>query len=131
MMPYALYVGSARFDQDVIKPMMPRFNFGRVVEDEYRTLGWNVEHDQGSIFVSQVDYIESRLERLSIEQAGIHEAKTKLRQLIGKLRWVSGQSRLDVSYEELELSMAVSAPTVKEASRIPILKAIQKGRFMN
>ena len=90
MMPYALYVGSTRFDQEVIKPMMTRFNFGRVVEDEYRTLGWNVEHDQGSIFVSQVDYIESRLERLSIEQAGIHEAKTKLRQLIGKLRWVSG-----------------------------------------
>ena len=89
--------------------------------------------------MSQVDYIESRLERLNIEQAGLHEAKTKLteenksklRQLIGKLRWVSGQSRLDVSYEELELSMAVSAPTVKEAGRIPILKAIQKGRFMN
>ena len=27
----ALYVGSARFDQDVIKPMMTRFSFGRVV----------------------------------------------------------------------------------------------------
>ena len=75
MMPYALYVGSARFDQDVIKPMMPRFNFGRVVEDEYRTLRWNVEHEQGSIYVSQVDYIESRLERLNIEQAGLHEAR--------------------------------------------------------
>ena len=50
-----LYAGSARFDQDVIKPMLTRFNFGRVVEDEYRTLGCNVELDQGSIYVSQVD----------------------------------------------------------------------------
>ena len=118
----ALYAGNARFDQDVIKPMMTRFNFGRVVEEEYRTLGWNVEHDQGSIYVSQVHYIENRLERLEIEQDGLHEAKTKLteenksklRQLIGKLRWVSDQSRPDVSYEELELSMAASAPTVKD-----------------
>ena len=38
--------------------------------------------------------------------------KAKLRQLIGKIRWVSDQSRLDVSYEELELSMAASAPTI-------------------
>ena len=81
-----------------------------------------MEHDHGSIYVSQLDYIGSRLERLGIEQAGLHEAKTKLteenksklRQLIGKLRWVSDQSRPDVSYMELELSMAASAPTVKD-----------------
>ena len=48
----ALHVGGALFDQEVVKPMMTRFNFGRVVEDEYRTLGWNVEHDRGSIYVS-------------------------------------------------------------------------------
>ena len=35
----ALCAGSARFDQDVTKPMMIRFNFGRNVEDEYRTPG--------------------------------------------------------------------------------------------
>ena len=71
--------------------------------------------------MSQIDYIESRLEKLDIEQDGLHEAKTKLteenklklRQLIGKLRWVSDQSRPDVSYNELELSMAASEPTVK------------------
>ena len=118
----SLYPGNTRFDKDVIEPMMFRFNFGKVIEDEYRTLGWNVEHNQGNIYVSQVDYIESRLEKLDIEQDGLHEAKTelteenksKLRQLIGKLRWVSDQSRPDVSYEELELSMAASAPTVKD-----------------
>ena len=61
------------------------------------------------------------MERLNREQAGLHEAKTKLteenksklRQLIRKLRWVSDQSRPDVSYEELELSMTASDLTVK------------------
>ena len=118
----ALYGGNDRFDQDVIKPMMTRFQFGKVVEDEYRTLGWNVEHDNGNIYVSQADYIESRLNQLQIQQAGLHESKTKLteenkglmRQQIGKLRWVSDQSRPDISYEELELSMAASSPTVKD-----------------
>ena len=62
------------------------------------------------------------MERFNIEQAGLHEAKTKLteenksklKQLIGKLRWVSNQSIPDVGYKELELSMAVGAPAVKE-----------------
>ena len=118
----ALFGGGARFDQDIIKPMMQRFKFGKIVEDEYRTLGWNIQHDNGNIYVSQEDYIESRLDSLVIKQPGLHESKTKLteenkgklRQLIGKLRWVSDQSRPDCSYEELELSMAASSPTVKD-----------------
>ena len=82
-----------KFDQDVTDPVTTRFSFGKIVEDEDKTLGWNAEHDQGSTHVSQVDYIKSRLERLNMEQDGPHEAKTKLtdenkskpRQLIGKL----------------------------------------------
>ena len=42
-----------------------------------------------------MDYIGSRMERLDIEQAGLHEAKTKFT-------------------KELELSMVTSAPTVKD-----------------
>ena len=85
------------------------------------TCGWDVEHDQGSIYASQVNYIDRSLERLNIEQANHYEAKTKLaeenkpklRQHIGKLGWVSDQSRPDASYEELAFSMTASAPTDK------------------
>ena len=48
----ALFVGGARFDQDIIRPMMQRFKFGKIVVDEYITLGWNIQHDNGNINVS-------------------------------------------------------------------------------
>ena len=59
-----------------------------------------MEQDQGNIYVSQRGYLEKRLEKIHIEQAGLYKAKTKLtedskaklRQLIGKIRWVSDQS---------------------------------------
>ena len=54
-----------KFYQDVTKHMMTRLNFGRVAEDGHRTFGWDVEHDQGNIYVSQVNYIENKLERLN------------------------------------------------------------------
>ena len=81
-----------------------------------------MEQDHCNIYVSQRSYIERRLERIQIEQAGFYETKTKLtednkaklRQLIGRIRWVSDQSRPGMSYEELELSIAASAPTIKD-----------------
>ena len=72
--------------------------------------------------MSQEDYVKNRLEWLKIEQDGLYEAtikltkdnNVKLRQLIGRIKWVSDQSRPDVSYEDIELSMAIGNPTVKE-----------------
>ena len=101
----ALYGGSPSFYKDIIRPMMARFNAERRMEDEYRILDWNVKQDQGNIYVSQVDYVKNGLEWIKIQQAGLHEAttklteenKAKLRQLIGRIRWVSDQSRPDVS----------------------------------
>ena len=96
----ALYGGNNEFYKDVIKLMKAKFKLERRMEDEYRVLDWNVEQDQGNIYVSQEDYVKNRLEWLKIEQAGLHKAttkltednKAKLRQLIGRIRWVSDQS---------------------------------------
>ena len=74
----ALYGGSPSFYKDVIKPMIARFNVERRMEDEYRILDWNVQQDQGNIYVSQRSYVGKSLERIQIQQAGLYEAKTKL-----------------------------------------------------
>ena len=38
--------------------------------------------------------------------------KSKLRKIIGQLRWVTDQSRADGAYDELILSIQASKPTV-------------------
>ena len=62
------------------------------------------------------------MERLNREKAGLRKAKTKLteknksklKQLSGKLAWVSHQSKPNMDNEEWEMSKVASAPTVKD-----------------
>ena len=58
-----LYCGSDIFIESVIKLIFSIFKFGFITEDDaYKTLGWNIYHSSdGSIAVSQEDYVESRL----------------------------------------------------------------------
>ena len=114
------FCGSRTFEEEVIKPMFAKFKFGKVLDGDFKTLGWNVEHVQGKIYVSQTDYIHSKLDFLKVQQEGLHQEKTpltpenksELRKLVGKLRWCTDQSRPDGAWEELWLSMSVSNPTV-------------------
>ena len=131
----ALYGGDNEFYKDVIKPMKAKLKLEKRMEDEYRVLDWNVEQDQGNIYVSQEDFVKNRFEWLKIEQNGNNEAttkltddnKAKLRQHIGRIRWVFDQSRLDVSFEELKLSTAIGNPTVKEWNKVnEVIKSIKE-----
>ena len=131
----ALYGGDNEFYKDVIKPMKAKLKLEKRMEDEYRVLDWNVEQDQGNIYVSQEDFVKNRFEWLKIEQNGNHEAttkltddnKAKLRQHIERIRWVFDQSRLDVSFEELKLSTAIGNPTVKEWNKVnEVIKSIKE-----
>ena len=47
----ALYGGDNKFYKDVIKPMKAKLMFEKRMEDEYRVLDWNVEQDQGNIYI--------------------------------------------------------------------------------
>ena len=74
-----IYCGDTIFEEKIIKPMMERFQFGKIEEGDFKSLGWNIENNSNKeILVSQVEYIESKLEYLPLEQEGLHLDKTSL-----------------------------------------------------
>ena len=136
-----IHGGDGCFDEDIIIPMFERFDFGRSEEGSFKTLGWNIEHNMENIYVGQREYIDSRLERIHIEQPGMHKQDTPLtpenikilRRLVGQLRWVTDQTRPDGAFDELWLSIKAGNPTVREYNTANNLvdQALQRGQFMN
>ena len=117
--------GDEVFYTDIIKPLMEEVKFGSTSEGEYRCLGWNVRHEDGAILVSQKDYILGKIDYLDLEKGErrneevLNEEESGIvRASIGKLRWLADQTRPDIAYELLELSIGAHSPTVGMISMI-------------
>ena len=115
--------GSQYFYDTVMKPLMSDFQFGSMATDNFRCLGWNVEHESDAIYISQRDYIAAKVEHLDIDKAGrtskdelTKEETSQLRAVIGKLRWTTDQTRADVAFENLLLSIASHKPTIGDVT---------------
>ena len=53
----------------VNQDLFEKFTMGQIMEGDFRSLGWNVKtNDRGEIQISQKDYAESKVERVSIEK---------------------------------------------------------------
>ena len=131
----AVIAGDRCFHEDIMEPMFVRFKFGKRQAGDFNCLGWNIEQKQGQIWVSQSDYAQT-LKRLNIKQEGLMQKSTVLteankslvRRLVGKLRWVGDQSRPDICYELLWLSITAAKPTVYEYDLANQLVNRVKGR---
>ena len=111
--------GDEVFYNDVIKPLMEEVKFGSSSEGEFRCLGWNIRHVDGAILVSQTDYITGKVDYLDIDKGERkndetlnEEESATVRESIGKLRWLADQTRPDIAYELLELSIGAHSPIV-------------------
>mgnify|MGYP001297108246 FL=1 len=110
--------GSSYFYNHVMKPLMEKFSFGSMATDNFRCLGWNIRHEDGAIFISQKDYVDAKIELLDLDK-GDCTSKDLVREdfiaivrgLIGKLRWLTDQTRIDLAFENLLLSMSAHKPT--------------------
>ena len=107
------------FYNDIVKPLMDELNFGSTSEGAYRCLGWNIRHTENSILVSQLDNIASKVDYIAIDKDDRKNDETLnkeeaaiVRARIGKLRWLSDQTRPDIAYDLLELSIGAHNPNV-------------------
>ena len=118
--------GSELFYTNVMKPLMDKFQFGSVETDNFRCLGWNIEHSaDGSIHVSQRDYVDAKIDYLDLDKGEFtskdlvkEEDIPKVRGHIGKVRWLAEQTRADIAFQALLLSMASHKPTYGDVSLI-------------
>ena len=83
--------GNAEFDEKVMKPIFNIFKFGSITEDERFAL---------FMFMDIPTKGRGGQERLSDEE------KALFRGHVGKLRWVTDQTRLDIAFETLLTSTA-------------------------
>ena len=114
------FCGSPLFEDKVIQPMLERFKFGMIQKGEFKCLGWALQQYENYLTVDQIAYAEDKIKPTDIELAGrdneeklAPEEITKMRGIVGKLRWMD-QTRPDVCYDELELSMNASRAAIKD-----------------
>ena len=113
--------GYSDFKEKVIKPLITRFKFGAHKKEDFKLLGLDIKHKDGDIYMSQNNYIDAKIEYLPIEIPRNsldtelnQENKKTLWGTIGKLRWLCDQTRPDISYKELELSIRQRKATYKD-----------------
>ena len=113
--------GYADFKKNVIKPLISRFKFGAHKQDDFKLLGLDIQQKDGEIYMSQNDYIDAKIDFLPIQvprsnlDAELNQEEKKiLWGMIGKCRWVCDQTRPDIAYRELELSIRQRKATFKD-----------------
>ena len=114
--------GSENFKKEVMEPLTSRFKFGAFHQGDFKVLGMNIIHRGSDIYISQDDYIRSKIEPVDIQcPPGVspgtevpEEEKSKIYEAVGKIRWISDQTRPDLCYEELEMSIKQRKATYKD-----------------
>ena len=114
------YCGSPDFEEAVIKPMLDKFKFGMIQRGEFKCLGWDLQQYETHLTVDQIAYAEAKIKPVEIELADRpneeklnSEEVTLMRGITGKLRWMD-QTRADVCYDLLELSMNAGKAAIKD-----------------
>ena len=119
----ALYAGTPRFHETIIKPLFAKFKFGKHAEGDFNVLGWNLRAlKNGEIAMNQKDYIEAKLKTIDVGKTvynklhhHLNEAQRKLlRSATGGLRWLTDQSRLECAFPCLHLNCAMGNPTFRD-----------------
>ena len=116
------YSGTSLFYERVINPIKSAFKFGKFNNETFKYVGWRIQHDGFKIKVDQNEYIDEKCLEIDVHPSRLSQnsepinsqERTSLRQLVGRVRWVADQTRPDISYDELELSMITNKATVSD-----------------
>ncbi len=116
-----IWSGTPEFERNVIDNIRSAFKTGKQAQGVFKYIGLKVTHDDESIKMDQHSYIETmqdipltcsrssqKLEPLNKEEA------SQLRSAVGQLNWVANQTRPDICYDTLELSMSLKNPEVDD-----------------
>ena len=107
------------FHQAVTEKIKEIFELGKVEEGSFRFSGLDVEEKANSISISQKDYKESLNEMEIPKDVDPEDEITKeeykgFRGLVGKLSWLQGQTRPDLAFDSLLLSMKTRNATYSD-----------------
>eukprot|EP00111_Clytia_hemisphaerica_P012072 TCONS_00035475-protein len=114
-----LYSGSQTFLKTVVKKVCETYKVGSKATDIFKYIGLEVSTNQNETTLWQSMYVKSIKEipispsrKLRKNDKVTSEEEKLLRTAIGQLNWVATQTRPDLSYGVLELSMITNRATV-------------------
>ena len=115
-----LWAGYERFENDVIDKVRETFNISSECKSSFKYLGLEITHTSNGIYLSQRKYT-AELQEIQIENQRKQSVnsplteleKTQLRSTIGKLNWLSTETRPDLAYTVSQLASSMKQPTIK------------------
>ncbi len=130
-----LHCGSTRFKNTVVKSIHNTFKISRNHSGVFTYLGWKVVQDKDCIYVDQRDYA-SAIQPVNITNSRIREIEsdltaeetTEYQKLLGKLLWLSSQTRPDLCFDTLEHSTYSKNPKIKHLKSLnKVTKKLDQG----
>ena len=130
-----LYSGSTRFKKTVIQSIYDNFKVSRSYSGVFTYLGWNVEQKKDCIFVDQRQYCRT-VQPLKVDDfknrdpdSSVDEEQKKFYQgLLGKLLWLSSQTRPDLSFDTMEHSTFSKSPRIRDMLSLnKVVKKLDQG----
>ena len=116
------YAGILEFEEKVMEQIAKEFMIGRTEEETFQYVGLNISTIQDGITLDQINYIEERtgpaVLRGGDNKRPLDREESKLlRQQTGKINWAATQSRPDLSYSVVELSMKFKNGTLADLKK--------------
>ena len=121
-----LWAGTNQF-VIIINKLKETFSIGAEYNTDFKYIGIHLQqNDDGTISIDQKDYVKD-LEVITLEQdrKGLSKQepvneieRSQIRQVIGKLNWVAGMTRPEISFTVSEISSRIGSATLDDIKRI-------------
>ena len=115
-----IYAGTGNFRKNVIVKLTEKFQISRLATGIFEYLGWNIQQESHHILVDQRLYAEkikavdlTSVRRTQLDELLTKEEVTLYQKLLGKLLWLSCQTRPDLVFDTMEHSTYNKKPTVR------------------
>ena len=117
-----IWAGTVQFKTVIIDSLCKKFRVGSMDSEGFTYIGIKVEQNQDGVFMDQIEYIINNIDEVSVyrhrkkekDKECTEQESTLFRYLIGKLNWVSCQTRPDASFGTCQLSARMKKPLVKD-----------------
>ena len=126
--------GNKSFHDSVVNKISKEFEISSRNHGKFIYVGWDILQKSNSIVVDQIAYQEG-IKQIQLNAArskqtdyeASQEEKRQYQQLLGKLQWISSQSRPDIRFPVLECSLIANKPQIKDILKInKVVKKMNK-----
>ena len=119
-----LHAGNNTFEEDIMQKLRCRFVAGKLMENDFSYVGFQVKQTDDGVIIDQSQYInDMKVPVVSVNRISQKDDEltpieyTTFRSVVGSMNWVGHGTRPDILYDLIELSMHFNQATVADLLR--------------